>query len=112
RRPLAPSTAPATAPPYGDADRSLLCIPCSHFSRSGPTTRKPAAGPRSSSPTGGCGIVDGALPWLGAYGARTASESRGAGATGLPAESTDSCGALSSLLLNVTCGLMLLDSCG
>src|SRR6058998_1714030 len=31
---------------------------------------------------------------------------------GRPAESTSTCGALSSLLLNVTCGLMLLDSCG
>src|SRR5882724_6073485 len=31
---------------------------------------------------------------------------------GRPAESTSAFGALSSLLLNVTCGLMLLDSCG
>ena len=37
----------------------------SHFSRSGPTTRRAAAGPRSSRPTGACGIDEGALPWLG-----------------------------------------------
>src|SRR5581483_7463661 len=78
-----------------------------HFSRSGPTTRIAAAGPRSSSPTGGSGVADGAAPWLGTYGIRTASQRRGGSGTGRPDASTPACGALSSLLLNVTCGLML-----
>src|SRR5512140_1727000 len=112
RRPFPPRNAPGTAPPHGAAARSLLCIPCSHFSRSGPTTRSAAAGPRSSRPAGASGSADGIDPWLGVCGVRTASHSRGAAPTGLPAESTcaPAWGALSSLLLNVTCGLMLLHS--
>src|SRR5206468_4049034 len=103
-RPFPPRNSPAIAPPYGAALRSLLCIPCNHFSRSGPVTRSAAAGPRSCRPTGRWGISRSALPWLGVYGRATASHRRGAGCP--PA----ACGALSSLLLNVTCGLTLLDS--
>src|SRR4051794_7197811 len=68
-------------------------------------TRMAAAGPRSSNPTGGCGISAGALPWLGVYCAHTTSHSRGAEGAWSPAW-----GALSSLLLKVTCELILLCS--
>src|SRR5438105_10919003 len=76
-------------------------------------TRSAEAGPRSARPKGGSGRRSAAFPWLGWYSGLTASDSRGGGGTGFPAESVSAspgAGARDGLLLKVICGLIWLDS--